>query len=159
MKGQHLSHMLVLATQRHDGQFDKGGNPYILHPLKVMHYLRTDDEELQCIALGHDLIEDTFPDINLGLVFLLNRGFSNRVVDGILAMTKRPGQTFDEYKVQVKANRDAVQVKMADLRHNSDIRRLKGVGPKDIERVARYHRFYLELSALVNGTEPMIQEE
>lgn len=135
----------MIATQRHDGQFDKGGFPYILHPLKVMHYLRSDDEELQCIALGHDLIEDTFKEINDGANYLRNRGFSNRVVDGILAMTKRPGQNFDEYKIQVKANRDAIQVKMADLRHNSDIRRLKGVGQKDVERIERYHKFYMEL--------------
>lgn len=46
---------------------------------------------------------------------------------------------------RVKANPDAVLVKMADLRHNSDIRRLKGVGPEDIERIARYHAFYMEL--------------
>lgn len=143
-----LANMLILATQRHDGQFDKGGKPYILHPLKVMHYLRTDDEELQCIALGHDLIEDTFDDLICGQTFLRSRGFSSRVVSGIVAMTKRLGQSFDEYKAQVKSNPDAILVKMADLRHNSDIRRLKGVGPKDIERIEKYHRFYLELEAI-----------
>ncbi len=143
-----LSNMLIIATQRHDGQFDKGGNPYILHPLKVMHYLRSDDAELQCIALGHDLIEDTFDDVHTGLTYLLSRGFSNRVVDGIFALTKRPGQTFEEYKEQVKGNHDAILVKMADLRHNSDIRRLKGVTQKDIERIEKYHRFYLELKEL-----------
>lgn len=59
MKGQLLNKMLVLTTNAHADQYDKGGNPYILHPLKVMHYLKTDDVELQCIALGHDIIEDT----------------------------------------------------------------------------------------------------
>jgi len=137
--------MLVLATQRHDGKFDKGGMPYILHPLKVMHYLRTDDEELQCIALGHDLIEDTFSCMSEGVAFLNSRGFSERVILGICALTKIDVQTYDRYKELVKANHDAVLVKMADLRHNSDIRRLKGVTQKDIERVERYHRFYLEL--------------
>ena len=145
---QQLSNMLVIATQRHDGQFDKGGKPYILHPLKVMHYLRTEDEELMCIALGHDIVEDTFKVVNEGLGYLRSRGFSPRVVAGIAAMTKREGQTFDEYKAQVKANPDAILVKMADLRHNSDIRRLKGIGPKDVERVARYHQFYMELKGL-----------
>ena len=48
-KGEMLNKMLVLATNRHAGQYDKGGNPYILHPLKVMYYLKTTDEELQCI--------------------------------------------------------------------------------------------------------------
>ena len=58
-KGELLGKVLVLATNAHAGQFDRGGKPYILHPLKVMHYLKTDDEELQCIALLHDVIEDT----------------------------------------------------------------------------------------------------
>ena len=58
-KGEMLGAMLLLATNAHAGQFDKGGNPYILHPLRVMSFLKTDDEELQCIALGHDVIEDT----------------------------------------------------------------------------------------------------
>lgn len=145
MKGHQLSQMLVIATQRHDGQFDKGGMPYILHPLKVMHYLRTDDEELQCIALGHDLLEDTFTTAIDGVHYLQLHGFTPRVVDGIRALTKIPGEPFDVYKDRVKANPDAVAVKMADLRHNSDIRRLKGVTQKDIERIEKYHRFYLEL--------------
>lgn len=142
-----LANMLVIATQRHDGQFDKGGKPYILHPLKVMHYLKTDDEELQCIALGHDLIEDTFPTVLDGQKFLGGRGFSGRVIAGICDLTKRPNQSHEDYKCQVMRNHDAVLVKMADLRHNCDIRRLKGVTPKDIERIARYHKFYLELQA------------
>ena len=58
-KGHMLATMLVIVTNAHDGQFDKGGAPYILHPLKVMHYLKSDDEELMCMALGHDVIEDT----------------------------------------------------------------------------------------------------
>lgn len=146
-----LANMLMIATQRHDGQFDKGGKPYILHPLKVMHYLKTDDEELQCIALGHDLIEDTFDGMGDGVRFLQSRGFSNRVIDGICSLTKRKGESYDQYKAVVKANPDAVLVKMADLRHNCDIRRLKGVTPKDIERIERYHKFYLELKEVCHA--------
>lgn len=149
-KGQMLASMLVLATNAHAGQFDRGGNPYILHPLKVMHYTKSQDEEIQCIALGHDLLEDTkttFRD-------LFEAGMSKRVIDGIIALTKMPGQDYQEYKIAVKANRDAVIVKMADLRHNSDIRRLKGVSDKDIERIAKYQKFYWELKLQLeqNGT-------
>lgn len=140
-KGVQLGKMLVLAANAHAGQFDQGGAPYILHCLQVMNNLNTDDEELQCIALGHDIIEDT----KTTYAELEELGFSKRVIDGIRAMTKLPGQSYDEYKLQVKANADAVLVKMADLQHNSDIRRLKGVREKDIERMAKYHRFYLEL--------------
>lgn len=146
-KGEMLNAMLVLATNAHAGQYDKGGNPYILHPLKVMHYLKTDDEELQCIALGHDIIEDT----DVTYCDLMTMGFSDRVVDGIRALTKQKGETYDEYKAKVKANPDAVRVKMQDLRHNSDIRRLKNsrVTEKDVARMTKYHNFYLELLEIV----------
>ena len=140
-RGELLGKMLVIATNAHAGQFDRGGRPYILHPLKVMHYLKSDDEELQCMALGHDIIEDTVVTYK----DLREAGMTERIIAGIRALTKQPGQTYDEYKQNVFANRDAMLVKMADLRHNTDIRRLKGVSDKDIERIAKYQRFYLEL--------------
>lgn len=140
-KGEMLAKMLVIATNAHDGQFDRGGQPYILHPLKVMHYLKSNDEELQCIALGHDVIEDT----KVTYKDLRDAGISERVITAIKALTKVPGQTLDEYKQAVFGNPDAMLVKMADLRHNSDIRRLKGVTEKDLIRVEKYHRFYLEI--------------
>jgi len=143
-----LSKMLLLATNAHDGQFDKAGKAYILHCLKVMHYLKSDDEELQCIALGHDLVEDTHVTYRQ----LLDLGFSNRVIEGIRSLTKQRGQTYDEYKEQVFASRDAMRVKMADLRHNSDIRRLKGVTDKDIARIKKYHKFYIEIQERLNGS-------
>jgi (p)ppGpp synthase/HD superfamily hydrolase len=143
MNGEMLSKMISLATERHAGQFDKGGRPYILHPLAVMHKLHTDDEELQCIAVGHDLLEDT----STTAAELYELGFSDRVIDGIFALTKREGELEDDYRQNVKTNSDAIRVKMSDLRHNSDIKRLKGVTPRDLERMVRYHEFYLELKA------------
>ena len=140
-KGNMLANMLHIATTGHHGQFDKGGNPYILHPLKVMHYTKSDDEEIQCIALGHDVIEDT----NTTYQDLREAGMTERVINAIRALTKQPGQTYEEYKEAVFANRDAMIVKMADLRHNTDIRRLKGVTEKDLARMAKYQMFFLEL--------------
>jgi (p)ppGpp synthase/HD superfamily hydrolase len=140
-KGEMLAKMLLLTTNAHAGQFDRGGAPYILHPLKVMHYLKTEDEELQCIALGHDVIEDT----DVTYKDLRESGFSDRVIEGIVALTKMPGETYEDYKLRVFANRDAMRVKLCDLRHNTDIRRLKGVKDKDLKRMAKYQRFYLEI--------------
>lgn len=140
-RGEMLGKMLLLATNAHAGQFDRGGAPYILHPLKVMHYLKSDDEELQCIALGHDVIEDT----NTTFTNLIDAGISPRVVSGIRALTKQKGESYDEYKEKVFSNKDAMKVKLADLRHNTDIRRLKGVSEKDLDRMAKYQRFYLEI--------------
>jgi (p)ppGpp synthase/HD superfamily hydrolase len=142
-RGEMLAKMLLIATNAHAGQFDKGGSPYILHPLKVMHYLKTEDEELQCIALGHDVIEDT----DVTYKDLREAGISERVINGIDALTKRLGETYEDYKARVYANRDAMKVKLCDLRHNTDIRRLKGVREKDLERMAKYQRFYLEIQA------------
>lgn len=142
-KGEMLGRMLVLVTNAHANQFDKGGAPYILHPIKVMHYLKTTDEEMQCIALGHDVVEDT----RVTYKDLREAGMTERVIEGIRALTKVPGETLDEYKARVFANHDAMLVKRCDLRHNSDIRRLKGVTHKDLERMAKYHLFYLEIGA------------
>lgn len=144
-RGEALNKMLVLVTTKFDGKFDRGGVPYVLHCLKVMHYVKSDDEELMCIALGHDLVEDT----DVTYVDLREMGFTERVIVGIRAMTKVPGETNDEYMDRIKACPDAIRVKLADLRHNSDIRRLKGVTEKDIKRIEKYHKMYLELRELV----------
>ena len=146
-KGELLGKVLVLATNAHAGQFDRGGNPYILHPIKVMHYLKTDDEELQCIALLHDVIEDT----KTTWQDLQDIGCTARVIAGVRVLTKMPGQTYDEYKNEVFANLDAMRVKSCDLRHNTDIRRLKGITQKDIDRMAKYNQFYLEIQSRLNG--------
>lgn len=139
--GQMLSTMLVLATTKHDGQYDKGGKPYILHPLRVMYCLKSEDEELNCIALGHDLVEDT--DVTYSQLRAM--GFSERVISGIKALTKVPGEDQQEVMARIVSNSDAIKVKLQDLRHNSDIRRLKGVTAKDVSRIQKYHTMYLTL--------------
>jgi guanosine-3',5'-bis(diphosphate) 3'-pyrophosphohydrolase len=142
-KGELLGKVLVLATNAHAGQFDRGGKPYILHPIKVMHYLKTDDEELQCVALLHDVVEDTkttWQDLE-------DIGCTPRVINAVRVLTKVPGESYDQYKQRVLASEDAMLVKMADLRHNTDIRRLKGITQKDIDRMAKYNQFYLEILA------------
>lgn len=140
-KGEMLSKMIVLATVGHAGQFDKGDNPYILHPLKVMYKLKSDDEELNCIAVGHDLVEDTDQTYEE----LRKSGMSERVIDGIKALTKVPGESYDDYKGRVFANVDAMKVKSEDLRTNADLRRLKGITQKDIDRAVKYQIFYYEI--------------
>lgn len=134
--------MIVLATTEFDGIYDRGGVPYILHCLKVMHYLKSEDDELQQIAVGHDLIEDRK---NVTYKLLRDMGFSERVIEGIRCLTKVPGETEEEYLAKVLSNPDAIRVKLADLRHNSDIRRLKGVTAKDLARIEKYHKMYLIL--------------
>lgn len=141
-KGELLNIAISLAVEAHANQFDKGGNPYILHCLKVMHYVKSEDEEVLAIAVLHDSFED---NKNMTVEYFIERGITERVIRGILALTKIPGESYNMYKAKVKANADAVLVKMADLRHNSDIRRMKGVTEKDVARIAKYMQFYSEL--------------
>lgn len=144
-KGEMLSAAIKFAVDKHAGQFDNGGNPYILHVLKVMYYLKSDDEELNCIAILHDVVEDT----DATYEELYSIGMTLRVVTGVNKLTKQRGQTHEEYKEEVKSSSDTIKVKKCDLRHNSDIRRLKGVTEKDVARIAKYMQFYSELQ---NGT-------
>lgn len=144
-KGELLNRMLVLAIAGHADQYDKGLQPYILHPITVMLLLSTDDEELQCIALGHDLIEDTDTTYEQ----LRENGMTDRIIEGIRCLTRLPGETYNEYKEKVKSNFDSVRVKICDIRHNTDIRRLRGVTERDIKRMERYYKFYLELNEIV----------
>ena len=141
MKGRMLSNMLMFATYKHAGQVDKSGEPYILHPLTVMHLLYTDDEELKCIALGHDLIEDC--DVTYQQLYEL--GFTSRIVHGISCLTKERGQTYAMYKLKVMTNADAVRVKLCDLQHNMDPSR-KFVLPLSLKK--RYVDFHRELQKL-----------
>jgi (p)ppGpp synthase/HD superfamily hydrolase len=142
-----LSMAISLSASKFVNVLDKGGNPYILHCLKVMHYTRSDDPEILSIAAMHDLVEDT----DVTYQELRDMGFSKRVIEGVRCMTKVPGETAEEYFEKVSSNPDAVIVKMADLRHNSDIRRLKGVTEKDIRRIEKYQKMYQRLKTLIES--------
>lgn len=140
--GELLTKMLIIASKAHKGQFDKGGAPYIFHPIAVMQLLNTThDEELLCIALGHDLIEDT----QITRIELEKAKMPERVISTIELLTKIKGQTLDEYKQHIFASRDAMLVKLADLRHNCDVSRLKSLTDKDMERLQKYRLFKLEI--------------
>lgn len=156
-EAQMLSDIIALAATSHRTMFDKGGHPYILHPLAVMFKLGpTADIELKCIAVGHDLVEDCMVTYHQ----LREIGLSERIVQGIKAMTKVPGETLEEYKARILANVDAMQVKLCDLAHNSDITRLKdGGSEKDAERVTKYQRFYTEILAELHkrGISPLLK--
>lgn len=145
-KGEMLDKMLVLAVTRHAGQYDRGGRPYILHTLAVMHKLRSDDEELNCIAVGHDIVEDT----NTTYADLAELGFTERIIQGIRNLTKIPGETNEEYLTRIKSSPDSIRVKLCDLQHNSDIRRLKGITEKDFARLQKYNKMYLELKSCLS---------
>lgn len=138
------AHAYALAACYHNGQFDKAGKPYFEHVLKVKDLLKSDDIELQIIAILHDLLEDT----PVTRTTLEGIGYSERVIHGIECLTKLDGESEEEYKNKVKSNKDSILVKLADLTHNSDIRRLNGLRPKDFARTIKYQEFFLELEEI-----------
>lgn len=141
-----LAMMVKLAATHHMKQFDKGGRPYVLHVLKVMNYLKDkDDDELNCMAVAHDLIEDTPVQAS----DLRRLGISNRVIDGITRLTKVQFQSHEEYLKGVLESYDACRVKLADLRHNTDIFRLKGLRPKDLKRIQKYHKMHMQIKDMI----------
>lgn len=140
-----LANAIAFAADKHNGQFDRGGMPYILHTLRVMSFVKSDDLELMAIAVLHDVVEDC----NVTYEDLRALGMSERVVKGVHALTKFPGVSDEEYLKQITNCPDAIKVKLADLRHNSDIRRLKGITDKDVARMKKYHAMYLILKDLV----------
>lgn len=135
---QMLNAALVLAATKHDGQYDKQGVPYVFHVLKVQYLLKSSDEELNCIALLHDILEDT----DTTPEELYAAGMSKRVVNGVLFMTKEKGVSYADYLKKIATSKDAILVKMSDIRHNMDLRRLKGVTEKDLRRMAKYVNAY-----------------
>lgn len=138
-----LANAIRIASSMHVDQFDKAGNPYILHVLHVMNDVRSSDLEVKQIAVLHDIVEDT----EVELQDLKAMGFSDRVCDGVRLLTKVKGQDYESYLQGIVSSRDAILVKMADLRHNSDIRRLKGLTDKDVARIAKYQKAYTFLKA------------
>lgn len=139
-----LDRAIALAADSFKGRFDKAGKPYILHCLAVMNQMPQDDEELMAIAVLHDVVEDTkitFDD-------LAKQGFSRRVISALQLLTHNQETSYDAYIRALALSPDAKRVKIADLRHNSDITRMKGLETKDFDRLEKYHRSYIYLTKI-----------
>lgn len=129
-----LERAIAIAAGAHTGQVDKGGSPYILHPLRVM--LRMDSLEERIAAVLHDVIEDTDWTIDR----LKEEGFSSAVLQALDALTHREGESYDDFVR--RASRDPIgrRVKTADLEDNLDLSRLPVVSERDRARVDKYRR-------------------
>lgn len=144
-KGEMLSIAIQIAVEAHQGQFDRGGNPYILHPLHVMGALSGEDEEVQCAAVLHDVIED---NKKFTYQYLRERGLTERVIMLVRNVTKVPGETDEEYEARVCSDAGSMMIKREDLDHNSQLSRLKGVTEKDCARAVKYMMFYHKIANL-----------
>lgn len=138
-----FSRAMVIASVAHMEQQDKGGNPYITHPMRVMNTVSAHrDYELMAIAILHDVYEDT----EKRREHLLEEGFSNRVYWALGLLTHLKHHTYEQYIENLSSNRDAILVKLADLKDNSDISRMKGLREKDFERIIKYNKAYAYLT-------------
>ena len=125
---------LSIARQAHEGQLDKAGVDYIEHPIYVAS--QVDTEEEKAVALLHDVIEDS----SVTAEELLNAGLPETVVTAIQILSKKKGQDYQTYLENVKSNPLARVIKLADLKHNSDLSRLSSVTDKDLERLEKYKK-------------------
>lgn len=125
---------LQIAIRAHKGQKDKAGHDYILHPIRVSE--RCDDPRAKIVALLHDTIEDT----NVTADYLREEGFTEEIVEAVLAVTHREGEEYDDYVRRAAQNELGRMVKRADLEDNMDIRRLPELTDRDVERLRKYLR-------------------
>ena len=134
MKQSQSEKAYEIAKKAHLGQVDKAGEDYIKHPEKVASFVKTNEEK--AVAYLHDVIEDT----ELTLEDLCEYDFSKEVIEAVDIITKKRGEDYQSYLNSVKNNKLARAVKLADLRHNSDLTRLIKVTEKDIERKEKYQK-------------------
>jgi len=130
-----LEKAIALAVKAHAGQTDKAGQPYILHPLRVM--FRLAGETAQIVGVLHDVVEDsevTFDDLRA-------MGFAEEVIAALDGVTRRNDETYAEFVARSAQNPVSLQVKRADLEDNMDVRRLPpDPTDRDLQRLRRYRR-------------------
>lgn len=123
---------MKLCFEAHKDQVDKSGLPYVFHPIHLAEQMS--DECSTIVALLHDVVEDTdytFDD-------LIESGFDDEVIEALKLMTHVDDVPYMEYVAKIKDNPIARKVKLADLRHNSDLSRLDVVDEKALQRKEKY---------------------
>ena len=129
-----LERAIVIAVKEHEGKFDKGGAPYILHPLHVMLNLSTNEERITAVL--HDVVEDG----GITLENLRSEGFSESIIEAVDAVTIRSGETYESFVLRAASNPIGRKVKLADLQHNCDLSRIPNPTASDYERSKKYSR-------------------
>ena len=135
-----LDEALTIALSAHSGQTDKIGEPYILHPLRMM--LRMKSEAAQIAAILHDVVEDS----SITLAVLKKAGCPAKVLRTVDCLTRRKGEGYEEYVRRAAGDRLAKMIKIADLEDNMDLRLDHGLAIKEKARMARYRKAYRELT-------------
>ena len=130
---------LKLCFKAHKNQTDKSGMPYVFHPFHLAEQMP--DELTTVTALLHDVVEDT----PYTLDDLRAMGFPEEVIGALTLLTHDPAIPYLDYVAEIRSNPIATAVKLADLRHNSDLTRLDNPSDKDLARVEKYRKAILLL--------------
>lgn len=138
---------LKLCFAAHKDQTDKSGMPYVFHPFHLAEQMP--DEDTTIVALLHDVIEDT----PYTLDDLRAMGFNEQVLDALALMTHDKRIPYMDYVAKIKGNKIARTVKLADLKHNSDLSRLYNVDEKAMKRIEKYR----QAIALLSEPDPSCQ--
>lgn len=125
---------MKIAFEAHKNQTDKNGIPYIYHPVHLAEQMS--DEATTCVALLHDVIEDT----DMTFEQLQAEGFFPEIIEALRLMTHDESVPYLDYVAEIKTNSIAAAVKLADLKHNSDLTRLDHVDEKALIRVVKYKK-------------------
>jgi GTP diphosphokinase / guanosine-3',5'-bis(diphosphate) 3'-diphosphatase len=127
-----LETAIAIAATAHEGQTDKGGAPYIMHPLRVMMAVLTLDEKI--VAVFHDVVEDT----DLTFEDLIQAGYAPHIIDAIRSVTKMKGETRLEAAHRAAKNKIGRVVKLADVADNMNISRIPNPAQRDFDRMSEY---------------------
>lgn len=123
----------LIAYNAHKGQSDKGGYPYIMHPIHIAEQMETEDETIA--ALLHDVIEDT----DIGFDYLKKEGFSDTVINCLKILTKDPNEDYMDYIRKIKKTGGiALKIKKADMAHNMIAERISKKIQSDESRMEKY---------------------
>ncbi|MHC4714517.1 MAG: GTP pyrophosphokinase [Planctomycetota bacterium] len=134
-----LEDAIILAVEAHRGQVDKNDEPYILHPLRVM--LKMTNPEDRIVGVLHDVIEDT-PLVPRDLA---ERGYPKETVETLEALSKRAGESYEDYIERAAADPVAARVKMADLEDNLALGRVVDLREKGLDKMKTKVRAYRRL--------------
>lgn len=141
-----LERAIQIAVQAHQGQKDKNGAPYILHPLRVM--LRMDNDLERMAAVLHDVVEDS----SWTLADLRKEGFPDPVIAAVNHLSRRENESYDDFIRRIRPQALAAKIKLADLEDNMNLTRLKQFTQQEKERVAKYHSAWLMIKKSPPGS-------
>ena len=142
----NLERAIELAVAAHKGQQRKDGSPYVLHPLRLMMSVCSNDEKI--VAVLHDAVEDT----PITFEQLEDEGFSDDVLGALRLVTHESDMSYTDYIDKIATNPLARAVKLADLKDNGNIYEIPNLKSKDLERLEKYHKAFKALTTAENAT-------